>query len=119
MQLFNKKLKFLTFTTIGLFYDIIGVAILTLFYKPVIKYNDMRVGNLSGALYNPHNLIPKWSLFFIFIGFVCLLVDNLLEIYKPKKESIKTLFKIIIIFFLLFFLEFIIEILIRTIIILF
>lgn len=114
MQLFKGKLKFLTLTTIGLIYDITGVAIITLLYKPVIPHKGMWVGNLYGALYNPDTVLPAGAMYLISIGFICLLFDHLLGIYKPKEKIAKILIKILVIFLSLYILTGIIQVLIKT-----
>jgi len=101
MQLFKGRLKFLTYTTVGLVYDIIGVAILTLIYNPVIANPYSSVGKFHVALFNPDRGLRNRSMWFIVLGFLFVLIDNLLNIYR---DEIKDNLSKIIIRALLFFL---------------
>jgi hypothetical protein len=103
MLLFKGKLKFLTFTSLGLIYNIIGVLIITLLYNPVIPYKGMSAGQMYFALYNPDKLLPHSAMWLIFIGFLCLLADHFITIYKIDKLT-KKILKILLVFISLYIL---------------
>ena len=103
MLLFRNRLKFLTYTTVGLIYNIAGVLTITLLYNPVIPHRGMRVGQLYGALYNPDKILPYGAMWLIFVGFLCLLTDHIITIYKIDKLR-KKILKILLIFISLYIL---------------
>ncbi|PIS05882.1 MAG: hypothetical protein COT80_03890 [Candidatus Buchananbacteria bacterium CG10_big_fil_rev_8_21_14_0_10_33_19] len=89
MQLFERKFKWFTYAVIGLIYDIIGTIFIALFYHPTIVYRGMTVGNLNAVLDNPDRRWLYYGLITIILGFVCLLVDQFIDIYKIRNNISK------------------------------
>ena len=56
----------------------------------------MKVGNLSGVLWNPDQTIRDGAMWFLFMGFSCLLMDALLEIYKPRKQQVILILRLLL-----------------------
>ncbi len=106
MKIFKGKFtRFITFATIGLLYDIVGTINISLVYKPYFKSNSYQTtnfGRLSFLIESPAKLKQFFYLgmILIFFGFVLLLINEIINMAKPKNvvilETILLFFSIII-----------------------
>lgn len=100
MTFFKGKFsRFITFNSVGLIYNIIGVILLSVFYKTTFRYGDAWVNNkITGERFHFLLSFPEertapilcFVLFLIIIGFFLLLAGEFLS-YLNRKTIIKNL----------------------------
>jgi hypothetical protein len=95
MQLF-KRAKFITFTSVGIMFDIISAIFLGYLYSPTLSNPGATYGKYHYALSNPNNFALKFGFTLFILSFIAILTDHLLDIYNPRKKWIQKLFHIIL-----------------------